>query len=211
LLHTALRTAVRASIDVATATTIARLQRDYNSALQSPTTERADLMKVMYRGLDFLEAKHNVELAYVGFDDQATIRHDVDAARLRGIATRAIDGSAGPVVHGESFGLSEQEFLVLSADLQVAPETNPRQRGMLKRAARWLLGPNSDNTTAKSVTAAIYARRPKSAFRPKERSDIVRDVDRFMDGWQVAMAMLTMRDEIVRKRVADIDAITDMT
>src|SRR5206468_1711568 len=78
-LYGALRAACRTSVDIATATAIADQFRRYIEALQSSAITIAELTQLMYQGLDFLEVKHDVELAFVDFTDRAP-RHGVDTA-----------------------------------------------------------------------------------------------------------------------------------
>ncbi len=206
LLHTALRAACRSSVDVATATALADQLREYIEALQSSATGTSELTRIMNKGLDYLETKHDVLLAFVDFTDE-TVRHGLDAARLRRALTDAAHADAGPVVEGESCGLTADELLLLLTSLQVAPDKKPD--GMLNRVARWLLGPGSESHRVPSVTGAVYARHADGKLGAKARSDLVRDLHRFMEGWRVAMSMLGMRERIVHERMVAIEAAAD--
>jgi CheY-like chemotaxis protein len=199
-LYSALRAACRSSLDVATATTFADQLRDYIEALQSSKTAVADLLQIMYRGLDFLEVKHAVQLAYIDVANDQTPRHGVDLARIRAALTEA-SGGANQVVAGESCGLSSNELLVVITGLRVA---GVKQYGkkMMDRVSRWLLGSGSDRRV-ESVTGAIHANRA-DGLGPKQRSDLVRDLKRFMEGSRVAMLLLSLREQLVDERMIAI-------
>lgn len=213
LLYTALRAACRSSFDVATATLMADQLRDYIEALQLATTGSPALTQIMLRGLDFVEAMHDVQLAFVDFADQEP-RHGFDVGLLRRALSEATKRGAGPVVGGDSCGLSSHELLLLIPDLQIAPPPKTKQPdskqgdSALDRVARWLRRPGSEERPVQSVTAAIYIRPVGSSLRPKQQSDLVRDLNRFMEGWRVAMAMLAMRERIVNERMVAIDLAT---
>ena len=201
VLYAALRAACRSSVDIATANAVANQLRAYIEALQASTTGMPELRQIMYDALDFLEAKHDVQLALVESEEHVP-RHGVDLARIRGAITEATGKGSGPVIGGGEYGLSRNELLFLIEALQIAPEVPPTSPpSMLDRVARWLQKPRH-SPNFEPVTAAIYARLAEGVeVRVKEGTDLVHDLNRFMAGWRVAMAMLSLRDRIVNERV----------
>jgi CheY-like chemotaxis protein len=199
LLYTALCAACRSSLDVSTATANANQLRDYIDALRSPTTGVPELAKIMRTAFEFLESKHGVQLTLLDLDDPSHAEA-ADLARVRSAVTQAIALGTGPIADGQACGLPAEEFLVLVTGLVITPE--PRTKGSIRdRVARWLTGSKPERDL-ETVTWAIHVCPADSSLREKQRADLVRDLEHFMEGWRIATAMLAMREQVVQQRLA---------
>ena len=222
-LYTALRACCRSSLDIASLLVLESQLRDLTLALQSPHTTVADLVRIMYSGLRFLEDKHDVRLVFADNLEQLTTgpaaaqvaeaaaRASLDLEQLRTALLKAHEGEES-VRNGVEVGLTDCDLVCSIRALDdVGPRRSSESRGdsTLSRMARIVFGSRktAGAENVNPVRGGMVAR-AETAIERKEKNDITRDLRAFAQNWRLALALLNLREVTVHERIVALESAT---